>query len=51
MEMAVRDADTGPASGANTTSLGEAHRQRCDKPALKQPSFRNMVIVDSKKKR
>ena len=35
--MAMREADSGPASGANTFSLGDACRH--GRTALRQPSF------------
>ena len=37
--IVLRDADAGPRSGGSTASLREAHRQRNDGPALKQPLF------------
>ena len=37
--MVMKEADAGPASGANTISSGEADRYRCGSPALGQLSF------------
>ena len=37
--MAIREADAGPISGAYTATTGEANRQRCGGPGLKQSFF------------
>ena len=37
--MVMKEAGAEPTLGENTTSLGEAHRKRHGRPALKQPSF------------
>ena len=37
--MALREADAGPRSGANTAIPREVHRERHGGPALKEPRF------------
>ena len=37
--MALKEAATGPSTGTNLANMGEVHRPRHGRPALKQPAF------------